>query len=129
MIGPVSHPGPERHSSPCPEFSGSDGRISVVLSCCAPYRRYGIWLSTYTWYISAVGWLYCVLQVRPPLTETLAPPSLACTMRLASRGLIQMSWLSPCGVGNDLNVLPASVDLKKPSAPAYTTSALVGSAV
>ena len=37
---------------------------------------------------------------------------------LPSFGLIQMSWLSPCGVRIDVNVLPPSVDLKKPSAPA-----------
>src|SRR5205814_9076375 len=36
MIGPVSQPGPFRHSSACPEFRGSDGAITVVLSCCAP---------------------------------------------------------------------------------------------
>jgi hypothetical protein len=66
--------------------------------------------------------------VLPPSVETLAPPSFAWIMMLPSLGLTQMSWLSLCGVRIDANVLPASVDLKNPSAPAYTTSALVGSA-
>ena len=38
-IGPVSQPGPVRHSSACPLLSGKLGTITVELSCCAPYRR------------------------------------------------------------------------------------------
>jgi hypothetical protein len=42
-------------------------------SCCPPYTQYGKRLSAATWNIWPVGWLYQELQVRPPLTDTVAP--------------------------------------------------------
>src|SRR5688572_16159059 len=127
MIGPVSHPGVFELKSSAGRFV--IGTIIVESSCSAAYRLYGNLLSTHTPYSSDVGWLFWVVHVRPPSVETFAPPSFAWTIVFPSRGLIQMSWLSPCGVGNERNVRPPSVDLKNPSAPAYTTSAFVGSAV
>ena len=101
--------------------------IIVELSCCAPYEL--------------------VREPRCRSTRRRSPPSAGCSASTTcdrrrttrwrrrrstessccrSSGLIQMSWLSPCGVRIDAIVLPPSVDLKKSSAPAYTTSALVG---
>src|SRR5687767_2480384 len=116
MIGPVSHPGvSELKSSPGRLVIGT---IIVELSCCAAYRLYGNRLSTQTPYSSDVGWLFCVVHVRPPSVDTFAPPSFDWTIVFPSRGLIHMSWLSPCGVEKRVNVFPASVDLNSASAPA-----------
>ena len=70
---------------------------AVELSCCAPH----------TWYGTCVGGGHVVelrgrhsprsVQVSPPFTETLAPPSLPLIMRFGSSGAIHRSWLSPCG--------------------------------
>src|SRR3954468_21718407 len=43
------------------------------LSCCPPHSRYGNALSAVTWNIWAVGWLYQLLQLAPPLTVITAP--------------------------------------------------------
>src|SRR5688500_12390739 len=109
MIGPVSQPGPlSSNSSPGRLVIGT---IIVELSCWAAYRLYGNLLSTHTPYSSDVGWLSWVVHVRPPSVETFAPPSFAWTIVFPSRGLIQMSRLSPCGVRKLVIVFPASTDL------------------
>ena len=48
----------------------------------------------------AVGWFMIVDQVRPPLLETVAPPSFASTMRSGFPGSIHRSWLSPWGTSS-----------------------------
>src|SRR5881275_1771231 len=59
------------------------------LSCCPLHSRYGKALSALTWYICAVGWLYQLLQVLPPLTVITAPWSLPRTITLPLFGLTQ----------------------------------------
>src|SRR5438874_13842179 len=59
------------------------------LSCWPLHRRYGNALSALTWYICAVGWLYQLLKVLPPLTVITVPWSLAIATMFESFGLIQ----------------------------------------
>src|SRR4051794_3616506 len=80
-----------------------------VLSCCEPYTRYGRRLSVVTWYISAVGWLYCGAQESPPLKLIVPPPSFPRIIRFGFAGSIHKSWLSPCGAGTGSNTLPPSM--------------------
>jgi hypothetical protein len=49
----------------------------------------------------------------PPLNDTQAPPSLPSIMRRESRGSIQRSWLSPCGVATSAKLLPPSIDFHR----------------
>jgi hypothetical protein len=64
-------------------------------------------------------------QVRPPFSETLAPPSW--TAPQLEVGLIQM-WLSPCGVRTDVMLRPPSIDLLTSAFSTQTTSGFFGSA-
>src|SRR5580700_5893313 len=59
-------------------------------SCCGPYSQYGKRLSAAIREISAVGWLYHVLQLFAPSTLTTVPWSLDSTIRLPSFGFTQI---------------------------------------
>ena len=59
-----------------------------------PYTKYGARVSTYTWYIWAIG-STMRMNVLPRLSVMLAPPSCATMKRSGFSGSIQMSWLSP----------------------------------
>src|ERR1043166_5050733 len=86
------------------------GTAMLLLSCCDAYTQYGQRVSVSMRYSSAVIWLFCVDQVCPPSVETFAPPSLPLIRILSFVGLIQKSWLSPCGVPMPVQVFPPSVD-------------------
>src|SRR6516225_964579 len=104
------------------------GTAMLLLSCCEAYTQYGQRVSVSIRYSSAVIWLFCVDQVWPPSVETLAPPSLPLIRILLFVGLIQKSWLSPCGVPIPDHVLPPSVDLYEPVFTVYAVSTCCGSA-
>ena len=77
-------------------------------------------------YSSAVGWFICVDQLRPPSCVMLAPPSLVSIMIFGFSGLIQTTWLSPCGVGTLVNVRPPSVERWNASSVTYTSFSSFG---
>jgi hypothetical protein len=65
-------------------------------------------------------------QLFPPFRLTLAPPSFTCRMVLGLSGLNHMPWLSPCGVGTVVNVLPPSTLLWRPSSFTHTSFSSFG---
>ena len=75
---------------------------------------------------SACGWFRIDDQLWPPFSDTLPPPSLICRMISGVSGLNHMPWLSPCGVLTVVKVLPASVDLCRPSSLTHTSFSFFG---
>ena len=118
MIGPVSQPGPPRQSARLYGIgvARDDDRVVVLLRAVELVGK--LLVHPHAVDLARSADSFCVDHVRPPSVEMFAPPSFDWIMMLPSFGLIQMSWLSPCGVRIVANVLPPSVDLQKPSAPA-----------
>src|SRR2546428_11906386 len=91
--------------------------------------RYGNWSSVATWLNCAVGWLYTVDQVAPPLNDTVAPPSFPSIIRFESRGSIHRTWQSPCGTRMRENVRPPSTERHVPRFSTDMVFSSTGSAV